>query len=141
MIEEILQAHNTYRAAVHVPPLTWSATLARHAQEWANHLASLGNVLQHSQTEGEGENVWAGTAGAFTSTQMVEAWGEEQQYFVPGIFPEVSKTGNWADVGHYTQMVWRTTTEVGGAIARGGGNDVLVCRYSPQGNIIGQPVF
>jgi len=38
-------------------------------------------------------------------------------------------------------MVWRKTTEVGGAIATGGGNDVLVCRYSPPGNVIGEPVF
>jgi hypothetical protein len=67
--------------------------------------------------------------------------GEEQHYFVPGIFPDVSKTGNWADVGHYTQMVWRTTTAVGGARATGGGNDVLVCRYSPPGNVIGEPVL
>ena len=64
-----------------------------------------------------------------------------QQYFVPGIFPPVSMTGNGADVGHYTQIVWRKTTEVGGAIATGGGNDVLVCRYSQPGNIIGEPVF
>jgi Cysteine-rich secretory protein family len=139
--QEIVAAHNRYRAAAQVPPLTWSPTLARHAQAWANTLASRGGLVQHSSQTAEGENVWVGTAGAFTYTQMVEAWGKEQQFFVPGIFPTVSTTGNWADVGHYTQMIWRQTREVGAAIAHGGGNTVLVCRYSPHGNIVGKPIF
>ncbi|MBD1871420.1 SCP-like extracellular [Oculatella sp. FACHB-28] len=142
MPEEILEAHNKYRAEVNVAPLTWSDTLASNAQEWANHLASLGgNTLQHSPNSGEGENLWLGTSGAFTYTQMVDMWGEEKQYFVDGTFPDVSSTGNWFDVGHYTQMVWGDTTEVGCAIANAGGNDILVCRYNPPGNYLGQPVF
>lgn len=141
MADEILNAHNQYRSEVDVPPLTWSDTLASHAQEWADYLASLGAVLQHSKGTGEGENLWGGTSGAYSYAQMIEGFGNEQQYFVSGTFPDVSSTGNWADVGHYTQMVWRDTTEVGCAIASANGNDVLVCRYSPQGNFLGQPVF
>jgi hypothetical protein len=139
--QEIVEAHNRYRAAVQMPPLTWSPTLAQHAQAWAKALASRGGVVQHSPQKAEGENVWVGTAGAFSYTQMVEAWGKEQQFFVSGIFPNVSTTGKWADVGHYTQMVWRQTREVGAAIAHGGSNTVLVCRYSPRGNIVGKPVL
>jgi hypothetical protein len=142
MEEEILEAHNKYRAEVNVAPLTWSDTLASNAQEWANYLASLGgNTLQHSPNSGEGENLWLGTSEAFTYTQMVDMWGEEKQYFVDGTFPDVSSTGNWFDVGHYTQIVWGNTTEVGCAIANAGGNDILVCRYNPPGNYLGQPVF
>ncbi|NJL38997.1 MAG: SCP-like extracellular [Leptolyngbyaceae cyanobacterium RM2_2_4] len=142
MAEEILEAHNKYRAEVNVAPLTWSNTLASNAQEWANHLASLGgNTLQHSSNTGEGENLWLGTSGAFSYTQMVDMWGTEKQYFINGTFPDVSSTGNWFDVGHYTQIVWGNTTEVGCAIATSGGNDILVCRYSPPGNYSGQPVF
>ena len=40
---------------------------------------------------------------------------------------------------HYTQVVWRNTTEVGGGLARGGSNNILVCQYNPAGNVIGQP--
>jgi len=141
MTQEILAAHNKYRAQVGVPALTWSSNLATHAQQWANHLASQGGRLVHSQGQGEGENLWGGTAGAFGYTQMVDMWGGEKQYFRAGTFPNVSSTGNWAAVGHYTQMIWRNTTQVGCATARGGSNDVLVCRYSPAGNVMGQRVY
>ena len=140
--QEILNAHNQYRAEVGVPPLTWSDTLANHAQEWADYLASLGGTLQHSQNTGEGENLWMGASGYFSYTQMIESFGNEKQYFIGGTFPNVSSTGKWQDVGHYTQVVWRNTTEVGCAIATSAnGNDILVCRYSPPGNFLGQAAF
>lgn len=103
--QEILNAHNRYRAEVGVPPLIWSNTLANQAQQWANHLASIGGKLQHSSNSerpNEGENLWMGTSHRFSFTQMVENWGNEKRYFIRGTFPKVSSTGNWADVGHYT---------------------------------------
>lgn len=75
-IQEILEAHNRYRADVRVPPLTWSNTLANHAQQWANHLASMGGTLQHSRNAerpNEGENLWRGTSHRFSFAQMVDS--------------------------------------------------------------------
>lgn len=141
MAQEILNAHNRYRSEVGVPHLTWSNTLASHAQQWANHLASRGGVLQHSKGTGQGENLWMGSAGRFSYTQMIQSFGNEKRYFVGRTFPNVSSTGKWQDVGHYTQVVWRKTTQVGCAIARVNGKDILVCRYSPPGNVLRQPVF
>lgn len=136
-VQEILAAHNRYRAEVGVPPLQWSAILATSAQQWANQLAASG-ILQHS---GAGENLAQGSNGAFSVTSLVDMWGSEKQYFIYGIFPEVSNSGSWSDVGHYTQMVWKNTTEVGCGLASGNGSDVLVCHYNPAGNVIGQSVF
>lgn len=143
MANDILEAHNKYRAEVGVEPLTWSETLADGAQEWADHLASLGGQrLEHSKNRnGTGENLWMGTSRAYSYTEMVELWGQEKQYFKRGTFPNVSSTGNWADVGHYTQMIWKDTKEVGCATATAGGNDILVCRYNPSGNYQGEPVY
>ncbi|MCJ7444961.1 MAG: CAP domain-containing protein [Methanotrichaceae archaeon] len=140
MSSEILSAHNKYRAEVNIPPLVWSDTLASGAQEWADYLATLGR-LQHSNS-GYGENLWMGSPpGYFSYTQMVDGWGSEKQYFVYGIFPNVSSTGNWADVGHYTQIIWKNTLQCGCAKATGGNWDYFVCRYNPPGNYIGQYVF
>jgi len=135
----LLDAHNRYRDAVDVPPLAWSSELAESAQAWANHLART-DTFAHSETNGDyGENLWKGTAGAYSLTNMVDAWGDEQQYFIPNAaFPDVSTTGNWADVGHYTQIIWHDTEAVGCGLATGSGWDVLVCHYAPPGNYRGQ---
>jgi Cysteine-rich secretory protein family len=135
--EEILNAHNKYRAEVGVEPLQWSEDLAASAQQWADQLAQTGR-FEHS---GSGENLAQGSTGAFSVTQLVDMWGGEKQYFINGTFPDVSSTGNWMDVGHYTQVVWRNTTEVGCGLASGNGNDVLVCHYNLAGNFMGQPVY
>jgi hypothetical protein len=82
-----------------------------------------------------------GTRGAFGPEQMVGSWLAEKRYFRPGLFPNVSATGNWLDVSHYTQMVWRGTTHVGCAIHRSARWDFLICRYSPPGNKDGKPVY
>jgi hypothetical protein len=137
---EILQAHNDERAEVGTDPLEWSDTLAATAQEWANHLAEIGR-LEHSGSEGSGhgENLWMGTRDVFSDSQKVSYWTAEKTYFVPGqTFPDVSSTGNWQDVGHYTQMIWYNTTTVGCAVASDNENDYLVCEYDPPGNFIGE---
>jgi uncharacterized protein YkwD len=138
----ILAAHNALRAQAGVAPLTWDAELGNEAAAYAMQLA-LTNSFQHSDRNarhGTGENLWMGTHGAYNYEAMVRGWASEQRYFTPGIFPNVSRSGNWEDVGHYTQMVWPTTTRVGCAVASNSRADYLVCRYSPAGNIDGRPV-
>lgn len=140
MRKEILAAHNKYRAQRGIPPLKWSEALADHAMKWALHLAKAGK-LYHSKGSGEGENLWQGSARHFSHTEKVDKWGSEKKYFTKGTFPDVSTSGNWQDVGHYTQIIWRSTSEVGCAQATSGGFDFFVCRYNPPGNIIGQKVY
>jgi hypothetical protein len=72
---------------------------------------------------------------------MVGTWIDEKRVFQPGVFPNVSRTGNWEDVAHYTQLISRGTTRVGCAIHQALRWDFLICRYSPPGNIDGKPVF
>lgn len=139
----LLTAHNRERAAIGVPPLVWDPALAVSAAAYGPQLAALGR-LQHSPRqgrEGQGENLWMGTRGAYSPEQMVGSWASEKSLFRPGIFPDVSSNGNWADVAHYTQMVWHDTTRLGCAVQRSAQWDILICRYAPQGNVVGQPVY
>lgn len=136
----LLETHNRYRLEVGVPQLQWSNSVAASAQAWADYLAST-DSFDHSDTQ-YGENLWKGSAGAYSLNEMVESWGDEKQYFIPNAaFPNLSTTGNWVDVGHYTQIVWRDTTAVGCGLATGNGWDVLVCQYDPPGNYQGQKPF
>lgn len=75
-----------------------------------------------------------------TPVQIMQSWLNEKPNFIPGIFPNVSKTGDWYNVGHYSQMIWETTTHVGCGSATGAQWEYLVCRYSPPGNQDGKPV-
>lgn len=125
-----------------MPPLRWNATLAEHAQAWANNLARRG-AFEHSAASlrpGEGENLFKGTASAYTLEEMIGGFIDERQDFKPGVFPQVARDGQWENVAHYTQLIWRSTTDVGCAIATARGVDYLACRYSPPGNVVGQRV-
>lgn len=136
----ILASHNQERERIGQPPLAWSPRLAAQAHEWAQSLASRG-AFEHSRERfGAGENLWMGTSGYYQPEDMIGGFISEGRNFRPGQFPNVSRTGNWADVGHYTQLIWPATREVGCATARGRGNEVLVCRYFPSGNWVGQKV-
>lgn len=138
---ELLAAHNKYRHEVGVPPLKWSDTLAATAQSWADHLANEVRALKHSGALATGENLAMWTTRQASLTKLVDLWGAEKAYFIDTTFPHVSRTRHWKSVAHYTQIVWRNTTEVGCGLATGGGIDYLVCHYSPQGNFKGQKVY
>ncbi|MEO9635852.1 MAG: CAP domain-containing protein [Parasphingorhabdus sp.] len=140
MLDVMLAAHNQARDDVAVGPMALDADLNAAAQAYAEELIANGG-FEHSPGDtrpGQGENLWAGTASAFSFQQMVDGWINEKRFFVRGVFPNVSTTGRWQDVGHYTQIIWRDTTKLGCGIASNAQRDVLVCRYSPPGNFIGQ---
>lgn len=136
----VLAAHNAARAAVGVAPLVWDAQLGTEAARYAVQLA-LSRRFAHSSPQSRGatgENLWTGTRHAFSIEAMVDGWVSEKRMFIPGVFPAVSRTGDWEQVGHYTQMVWPQTERVGCALATNSGEDYLVCRYSPAGNVYGR---
>lgn len=142
-IAEILKVHNAARAAVGTPPLKWNCALANFAQNWANK-----DLWGHSTgTQREniipgvyaGENLSADANPGTTLTQMMQGWLEEKPNWNNG-----AKTCTPGTVcGHYTQMVWRQTTDIGCGINRKsstmgdewkGQASYLVCNYSPGGN-------
>ncbi|MBH9537677.1 CAP domain-containing protein [Novosphingopyxis sp. YJ-S2-01] len=133
----MLSRQNAARRAVDAPPLVWNEALVASARSYARELAVSGR-FEHARQSGvpQGENLWIGTRGAFSYREMVDAWIAERADYVPGPVPQNSRNGK--PVGHYTQMIWRSTRAVGCAVAANRQNEVLVCRYSPAGNVVGR---
>ncbi|PWY85138.1 PR-1-like protein [Aspergillus eucalypticola CBS 122712] len=127
----ILDVSNTYRKAHNASNLIWNTTLTQYAMNWAQECK-----WQHSNGP-YGENLAFGYPNV---SSAVAAWGDEVQKYN---FQE--PTGFTEETGHFTQLVWRETREVGcAAIDWGGINGTerpqgwyVVCEYSPRGNIIG----
>jgi hypothetical protein len=140
--DRLLAEHNRERAKLGLAPLTWSPALEASAARWAAHLAKT-NSFEHAPQgqPDEGENLWMGTKGAYSPEDMVGLWIDEKRMFKRGLFPNVSTTGQWSDVGHYTQIIWYKTARIGCAIASNSDSDFLVCRYDPPGNWIGESPF
>jgi hypothetical protein len=139
----LLALHNAERAALGIPDLAWDPALAKAAAAYGPALAARAR-LAHSDPgtrPGQGENLWMGTKGAYSLEEMVGDWAAEKKLFRAGIFPQdVSSSGHWSDVAHYTQMIWRGSERVGCVVYPSGGWDYLICRYAPAGNVVGQKV-
>lgn len=129
----MLEAHNQFRAAHCAAPLSWSEKLARDAQDWADHLRDSGCQLAHDNKTRQGENLAMFTpSGRVRGADVAAGWyGEEADYDYqnPGFSPRT---------GHFTQVVWQGTRELGCAVVQCGGGDIWVCRYDPSGNYRGQ---
>ena len=147
--QTLVATHDRWRAEVGVAGVRWSASLGTAAQQWADHLAqSNGCNMRHAtrSTLGDtGENLyWAGPvrwsdgrreAQTIEPAQVVDSWGSEKR--------DYDATSNRCApgkvCGHYTQIVWRDSQEIGCAMAQCSDfSQVWVCRYSPAGNYVGR---
>ena len=107
--------------------------------------------------DGYGENLAMYQAASMSTKAetVVEAWAAEIECYTFGTqFSRndacdmaCTSAQNSTGCGHYTQVGWRGTTQVGCGVAVCPGGDarfpreVWVCNYQNPGNFIGQPVF
>jgi uncharacterized protein YkwD len=122
---EILDVHNRYRAKHCAPPLRWDEQLEQVAKKWASRCE-----FEHSSTK-HGENLAAGTHGAFGADRVVGMWYDEVELY------SFKRGGFSMETGHFTQLVWKDTTRVGCAMAKCPEWDLWVCNYDPPGNVEG----
>jgi uncharacterized protein YkwD len=128
--QALLDAHNRVRARHCAAPLQWSPQLAQVAQQWANSLRDQGCKFGHSGGK-YGENLAAGTSGTLDGQAVTAMWYDEvKQYSFPN-------GGFSMETGHFTQVVWRQSTQLGCAISTCRGMDIWVCEYDPPGNVQG----
>ena len=152
----MVYAQNVVRGAATPYPfpalaaVSWSATRETAAQAWAD-----GCTFAHSGTPGVGENIYA-----FASipdpvprpgpNMPVVSWESERAYYNYAANtcspPPIPGT-----CGHYTQLVWRSSTSIGCGLKYCEMNSPFgsgfqhwwfwVCQYSPAGNVGGQRPF
>uniref|UniRef100_A0A0D9VYM4 SCP domain-containing protein n=1 Tax=Leersia perrieri TaxID=77586 RepID=A0A0D9VYM4_9ORYZ len=136
--DEYLTPHNQARAAVGVPPLTWStnlattaaATTAAQQQRGRCEFADMG-ASQYGANQG-----WASYPAR--PGEVVAAWVAQGRYYAHGN----NSCAPGQQCGTYTQVVWRRTSQVGCAQATcATGATLTVCLYYPHGNVQGQSPY
>lgn len=127
-----LKIHNDARQRVGVRPLTWSVQVAQSAQAYADQLAAQdpGDAMNHDPNLNStpyGENLTWLSGGRGSAVIGSNDWLEER------VIWEENRAG---EVGHYTQMVWHDTKELGIGISTGASGSVyIVARYNRAGNV------
>ncbi|WP_462252538.1 CAP domain-containing protein [Ekhidna sp.] len=137
-IKVVLERHNYWRADVGVDQkLVWSEEMAALAADWAKQLKQMNCGWEHRPNNDYGENLFKGTAGAFDAKYVVDAWASEKADYSY----KRNKCRPGKMCGHYTQIIWETTTKVGCAKIECNGMDIWVCNYDPSGNWVGEKPY
>jgi hypothetical protein len=145
--------HNSTRASATpapnppLDPLCWNDMLEADAQGWADNCD-----FSHDpalMTLGEGQNIYAGAQSmGFPPNAATDAeplWAAEAADY------DYNTNSCSSVCGHYTQIVWRSTTHFGCGIKNCTTNSpfgpgfpnwtIVVCNYKPPGNVIGQQPY
>nr|VFK38092.1 MAG: pathogenesis-related protein 1 [Candidatus Kentron sp. SD]VFK42840.1 MAG: pathogenesis-related protein 1 [Candidatus Kentron sp. SD] len=154
MADHMIRAHNQIRQSLDLEGLTWSEPIAAYARQWAKHLATRGGcAMKHRPRTGKyaqryGENIyWASPTRWSDGRREVQSidpgvpvkrWADEAaNYDYP-----TNTCGPGKVCGHYTQVVWRNSKQLGCAMAlcpdKG---QIWVCNYDPPGNYIGEKPY
>ncbi|KAF6024377.1 CRISP2 [Bugula neritina] len=131
----IVDQHNVLRAAIthaaNMQKMVWDDELAAVAQKWADncdfkhddHRVIPGRFFNAGQNLARGQSTWDGA---------MQRWFNEGRNFLHS-----NPSMRLEDVGHFTQMVWATSSKIGCGYQKCSniqGNHFYVCNYGPSGN-------
>ncbi|XP_071801937.1 uncharacterized protein [Asterias amurensis] len=133
--KDALLAHDKLRENHGAPPLKLNKDLTAHAQQWADHLAAT-NTMVHSKQQEYGENIamkYSSAGTEFSGQEATDDWYSEVKDY------SFSRPGFHSGTGHFTQVIWKDTKELGIAKAiAGNGRVFVVANYRPPGNVMGR---
>lgn len=129
--QRVLASVNAKRALHGSPPLSWSPSIAKESQDWANK-----GVFQHSKNPKYSENLFMFNASEPGFERATNAWySEEKQY-------DYNNPGFSPSTGHFSALVWKSSTEVGAGLAKmPSGMYIYVMNFSPRGNVNSPKMF
>ncbi|KAG2446753.1 hypothetical protein HYH02_008314 [Chlamydomonas schloesseri] len=135
--QRALDSHNQLRSAHRTSPLRWNASLEADAATWAGNCR-----FEHQEGPVEGENLAWGYSdiGAAVSDWYAEGAAANGG---SGYAYGASQPADWHAVGHFTQLLWAASSDLGCAAATCAGSDgqpamMHVCRYYVPGNVEGE---
>lgn len=132
---DCLKIHNEKRSLHRdTPMMTYDQSLVKGAEEWALKLAKSGN-LKHSTGRSYGENLYmaGGWGTPATVEKAIDSWYAEIKSY------DFNNPGYRRGVGHFTQIVWKSTMRVACGVAYNSDTKetYIVARYAPPGNMMG----
>ena len=131
-----LEAHNKYRRKHHVGDLVLSKDLCNIAQRYAETMARTGNFAHsHAKYNGKnmGENLFACYGLKISGKMMTDDWYNEVNQY------NFNNPGFVSGTGHFTQVVWKDSREVGFGYAQArDGYYYGVANYYPAGNYLNE---
>ena len=132
------------RPANRLPLLSVSDSLRSSVE---NYVAQC--KFDHSGLPNRGENIFVATGSSWTIQNAVNSWADEARYLSYPAGAETVSCQAGKVCGHYTQMIWQNTTQVGCAskfcptvtqngapMFNGKAAELFICHYSPPGNFV-----
>ncbi|KAK6495857.1 hypothetical protein TWF481_002902 [Arthrobotrys musiformis] len=120
--QRCLDTHNKLRAFHNAQPLTWNQEMASFARDKTQ------DCIMHHSGGPYGENIAFGYDSVHAA---ITAWYEEKDQY------DAAAPGFQGSAGHFTQVVWRNTSELGCFNRQCGSGQYLMCEYKAPGNILG----
>ena len=135
--QDYVSPHKAARAAVRVGAVGWSTKLQAYAKSYANQRSG-DCKLQHSGGP-YGENIFWGSGSSWKAADAVNLWVSEKQDYNYGS----NSCAAGKQCGHYTQVVWRASTNIGCArvVCTNNLGVFIICNYEPAGNVVGQKPY
>ncbi|KJR89029.1 SCP-like extracellular protein [Sporothrix schenckii 1099-18] len=148
-----VSTHNTHRQKHSAPPMSWNADLAGYAAAVASSCVFAHNLGpggggygQNLAVSGSSADITSADPNTFLTQAITNIWYDGELALYPGYGQPTPDMSNFSKWGHFSQLVWVASTEVGcathycpaGTIFPALNSWYTVCDYKAAGNVASQ---